>query len=67
VDKEVMKVGTLPLSPTTKEFAYVRFTVENSRRVILVDTPAFPDPILGNTFPAAEKVGKKISKWLKEA
>jgi hypothetical protein len=56
-----------PLSPCTKDIAHVRCTFEDSRRVVFVDTPAFPDPILGSNLSAEKKVGKKISEWLKEA
>ena len=56
-----------PLSACTKDIAHVRCTFEDSRRVVFVDTPAFPDPILGSNLSAEKKVGKKISEWLKEA
>ena len=57
-------------SPCTTELAYVRCTFEDSSEVpvVFVDTPAFPDPNSGNASLSAEqKVGKKISKWVKEA
>ena len=55
------------LSPCTTEFAYVRCTFEDSREVVFVDTPPFPDPYGGNAGVSAEqKVGKNISKWIKE-
>ena len=42
-------------------------TLEDSRRVVFVDTPAFPDPDGSADLSAEKKVGKKISDWLKEA
>ena len=46
----------------------MRCTFEDSREVVFVDTPAFPDPNGGNASLSAElRVGKKISKWVKEA
>jgi hypothetical protein len=64
VDDKVLEVETSdPLSPYTKEFAhYVRCTFEDSRRLVFVDTPAFPDPL-----SAEQEVGKKISEWLEKA
>jgi hypothetical protein len=68
--KTLLEVGR-GLSPCTQEFAYVRCTAfEDSRRVVFVDTPAFPDPYIGNAnLPTEEKGGKisEISKWIKEA
>ena len=56
------------LSPCTTEFAYVRYTLEDSREVVFVDTPPFPDPYDGSTSVSAEqKVGNSISEWIKEA
>jgi hypothetical protein len=68
VDEKVLEVETVgPLLPCTKEIAHVRCTLEDSRRVFFIDTPAFPDPILGSNRSEEKKVGKKISEWLKEA
>lgn len=56
------------LSPCTTEFAYVRCTFEDSREVVFVDTPAFPNPFDGKTSLSAEqKAGSNISEWVKEA
>ena len=56
------------LSPCTTEFAYVRCTFEDSREVVFVDTPPFPDPYDGNPSSEREKnVANSISEWIKEA
>ena len=55
-----------PLSPCTKEIAYVRSTFEDSREVVFVDTPPFPDPDGYASIPAEQKVGNDISEWVKE-
>ena len=56
------------LSPCTTEFAYVRCTFEDSREVVFVDTPPFPDPYDGKSSLSEEqKVGSSISEWVKEA
>ena len=56
------------LSPCTREFAYVRCTFEDSREVVFVDTPPFPDPYNGNYDLSEEKkAGNNISVWVKEA
>ena len=57
------------LSPCTSEFAYVRCMSESedSREVVLVDTPAFPDPFDNDTSASAiKKVGSKMNRWVKE-
>ena len=52
----------------TTEFAYVRCTFQDSREVVFVDTPSFPDPYDGYASISAEqKVGNDINKWVKEA
>jgi hypothetical protein len=63
VDEKVLEVETShSLSPCTKEFAHVRCTLEDSRQLVFVDTPAFPHPL-----SAKKEVGEEISEWLKEA
>jgi hypothetical protein len=64
VNKEVLEVETsYSLSPCTKEFAHVRCTFENSRRVVFVDTP----PISNSYHSSSEKkVGEKINEWLEQ-
>ena len=53
-------------SPCTKEIAYVRSTFEDSREVVFVDTPPFPDLDGYASVSAEEKVGNDISEWVKE-
>ena len=63
---EKLKVNK-SLSPCTTDFAYVRctFDSEDSREVVFVDTPPFPNPD-GSASPSAEqKVGKDLSEWVK--
>ena len=56
------------LSPRKTEFAYVRCTFEDSREVVFVDTPAFPDPFDGKiSLSTEQKAGKNINEWVKEA
>jgi hypothetical protein len=56
------------LGPCTTEFAYVRCTFEDSREVVFVDTPPFPDPYDGKAGVSEEReVGRDISEWVKEA
>jgi len=56
------------LGTYTTEFSYVRCTFEDSREVVFVDTPPFPDPYEGITSLSEErKVGNNISEWVKEA
>ena len=56
------------LEPCTTEFSYVRYTFEDSREVVFVDTPPFLDPYEGMASLSEEKkVGDGISKWVKEA
>ena len=68
VDKKMLEVKTSDsLSPCTKDIAHVRYTVDDSCRLVFVDTPAFPGIILGHNLSAEKEVGKKISEWLKGA
>ena len=53
------------LSPCTTEFAYVRCTFEDSRAVVFVDTPPFPDPYDVN--PSEKNIANSLSEWIKEA
>ena len=56
------------LSPCTTEFAYVRCTFEDSREVVFVDTPPFPDPYDNKAGLSEEqKLGNSISEWVKDA
>lgn len=55
------------LSPCTTELAHVLCTFEDSRRVVFVDTPAFPDPDGNVSLSAEKRLGRKIGDWLKEA
>ena len=56
------------LSPCTTEIACVRCTFRDSREVVFVDTPAFPDSCdVRSSLSTEQKVGGSISKWFKEA
>jgi len=57
------------MSPCTKKFAYVRCTLEDSRKVVFVDTPAFPNPDVGKVklSDLEKKEGKKIREWINDA
>ena len=46
----------------------MRCTFEDSREVVFVDTPAFPDPYDGKAGLSGEKkIGNSISGWVKES
>jgi hypothetical protein len=58
----------MTLSPCTTKFAYVRCSFKDSREVVFVDTPPFPDPYDGEAGVSEErKVGSSINEWIKEA
>ncbi|KAF8811584.1 hypothetical protein BYT27DRAFT_7183861 [Phlegmacium glaucopus] len=66
-EKKASDGKTSLLSPCTTEFTHVRCTFEDSRRVVFVDTPAFPDPYGSSSLSAEKEIGNKISDWLKRA
>ena len=58
------------LAPCTTEFAYVRCTFKDSREVVFVDTPPFPDPYEGGSLSSLSeelRAGDIINEWIKEA
>ncbi|KAF8159696.1 hypothetical protein B0H34DRAFT_413914 [Crassisporium funariophilum] len=65
--EELLKVG-IGLAPCTKEIAYAARTptTGSARQIVLVDTPAFPDPDTTD-FKSVKQVENMIKDWLQKA